>query len=129
MIIYLIGLMGSGKSHIGKTLAKRLNYFPADLDSLVENEIGKTITEIFETYGETYFRETEKKVLNILIAENMVVSTGGGTACFFDNLDFMKNSGVVVFLNPPLEIIYERLKNEKLKRPLISNLTDEEIFS
>ena len=128
MTIYLIGLMGSGKTFIGKSIAKKLNYSFADLDSLIEIEIGKTVSEIFKTQGEVFFREKEKKTLNNLKPENIVISTGGGTACFFDNMDFMKENGFTIFLNPPLEIIYERLKNERNQRPIISNLTEDDFF-
>jgi shikimate kinase len=128
MIIYLVGMMGSGKTFIGKKLAERLNYHFADLDNIIESECGKSIHNIFNAEGESFFRQTEKKILQNLKTLNTVVSTGGGTACSLDNMDFMKKNGLTIFLNPSLEIIFDRLKNDKLQRPLISNLDEAEIY-
>jgi shikimate kinase len=127
MTIYLIGFMGCGKTYVGQILARKLGYFFIDMDSCIEAESGKIIADIFKTEGEDHFRELEKNILHKISRENTVVSTGGGTPCFYDNMDFMKKNGLTVFLNPSIEIIVERLKNEKDKRPLIAHISDEEL--
>jgi len=122
--IFLIGFMGSGKSTIGKKLAAKLSCDFIDMDAYIEQKEGKTIAEIFKTKGENYFRSLEQNVLKSLcIMENVVISTGGGTPCFFDNMEVMNQSGYSVYLKLEAEKIIGRLKNGTGKRPLISNLT------
>src|SRR5574339_546695 len=98
MRIFLIGFMGSGKTHWGKQLAERLKLPFFDLDEVVMQSEKKTVPEIFNTNGEEYFRLKEKEMLERLVDENesMVVSCGGGTPCFFNNIEFMKKYGTVV---------------------------------
>ena len=130
MLIFLIGFMGSGKSFIGKKLAERMNYNFVDLDAyIVENE-QLTISEIFEKQGESVFRSKENTHLKSLFEiENTIVATGGGTPCFFDNMDLMCKNGITIYLYTNNEILFSRLKNELEKRPLITNATDEELMT
>jgi shikimate kinase len=124
--IYLIGFMGSGKSHIGPLLASNLEFDFFDLDVEIEKK-GMHISEIFNQKGEEYFRETERDVL--LETANLtktVIACGGGTPCFFDNMDWMNSQGITIFLNPPIEILIERLRLEKEKRPLLIDKNDQE---
>jgi shikimate kinase len=125
--IYLIGFMGSGKSHIGQLLASKLGYDFFDLDVEIENK-GMCISEIFKQKGEEYFRKTERDIL--LETANLtktVIACGGGTPCFFDNMDWMNKQGITIFLNPPLEKLMERLKLKKGKRPLLIDKNEQEI--
>lgn len=120
MRIFLTGMPGSGKSTCGKLLAEQLNFPFFDLDVEIETREGKTITSIFEQDGETYFRQVESDVLKSTVEDNekIILSTGGGTPCFMDNLEFMKRNGNMIFLDIPLETLVERLK-EKDDRPLL----------
>lgn len=117
--IFLIGLPGAGKSTVGEHLASELTYSFFDLDEQIELKTGQTITEIFKEKSETYFRELEANQLRKMTKENMVVATGGGTPCFHKNMSWMNETGFTVFLNPPIEVIVERILKED-HRPLIS---------
>lgn len=129
MIVFLIGFMGSGKSTTGKELAKRLNYGYADTDSIIVDKFGMSINEIFDRLGETRFRESEVRVLNDLVTrKNIVVSTGGGLPCHGRNMDIINRHGVSVYLKASPEELTERLSSRKQKRPLIKDLSDEELF-
>lgn len=126
MNIFLIGLMGSGKSYWAKKLSAILNIPAFDLDIEIEKPEGKTVAEIFEVQGENYFRQAENKVLKSFAGkENFILSTGGGTACFHDNIEWMNKNGTTIWIDEPLEIIAERLKKEKAHRPLIATVKDE----
>lgn len=127
MRIFLIGFMGSGKTYIGQKLAARLEYDFIDLDEFIEKEEGIPIAKIFEEKGETHFRNLEGISLKKLVqCEKVVVATGGGTPCFFDNMAWMNTHGFTIFLNAPLEILLDRLKNEQAHRPLIAERPEEE---
>ena len=130
MLIFLIGFMGSGKSFIGKKLAERMNYNFVDLDTyIVENE-QLTISEIFQKQGESIFRSKENTYLKSLFSlENTIVGTGGGTPCFFDNMDLMCKNGITIYLYVKNEILFSRLKNEREKRPLVADTSDEELMN
>lgn len=126
MKIFLVGMPGSGKSSVGKLLADSLKVPFIDLDSVIEEEAGTAISEIFNTRGESYFRELERDSLHKIARghENFVVATGGGAPCFFDNMDFMKQNGKVVFLDVPMIAIAQRLRNEGLAvRPLLKDFS------
>jgi len=128
--ITLIGLMGSGKTYWGERLAIQLDMFFLDFDQYIEESEGMTIAEIFDEHGENYFREIEKKYLHLLAAElegPSVISMGGGTPCYFDNMDTIKKLGRSFYLKTPLEILVERLKNNRGDRPLLNGKTDAEI--
>ncbi len=130
MLIFLIGFMGSGKSFVGKELAERMNYNFIDLDAyIVENE-QLTISEIFQKQGESVFRNKENTYLKSLFSlENTIVATGGGTPCFFDNMDLMCKNGITIYLYTKNEILFSRLKNEREKRPLIADTSDKELMN
>ncbi|MCB0628949.1 MAG: shikimate kinase [Saprospiraceae bacterium] len=120
MRIYLIGFMGSGKTHTGKKLAEELGFLFLDLDLLIEAEAGMDIAEIFEQFGETHFREMERQALHFTAdLEEVVISTGGGTPCFFDNIEWMNQHGTCIFLDTPARILAERLLPEREHRPLL----------
>jgi shikimate kinase len=129
MRIFLIGFMGSGKTHWGKQVAHRLQLPFYDLDEVMITDEGKSVAEIFAELGEEYFRMKEKDTLEQLVADNesMVLSCGGGTPCFFNNIEFMKKYGIVVWLNTNVEILLQRLLKERLKRPLIKDIGDDEL--
>lgn len=127
--IYLIGYMGAGKTTIGRQLASKLSLNFIDLDLFIENRYSKTINQIFKEYGEAYFREIESNILKeIATFENVVISTGGGTPCFFDNIDVMKNNGITVYLETSPGILTKRLSPCKEKRPLIKDKNDEDLM-
>jgi shikimate kinase len=126
--IFLIGMMGSGKSHWLKQMAKWNKSVGYDLDALIEMNEEKTIAEIFNEDGEAYFRKAESKILRwFKEKKKFVVATGGGTACLQENMDFMKKEGVVIWLDESVEVLVKRLSNEKAHRPLIANLSDIEL--
>jgi shikimate kinase len=125
--IFLTGLMGSGKSYWGRQLAAHFRRPFLDLDKGIEMAERKPIAEIFSSHGEDYFRQVEHHTLLSLIAyPKFVMSCGGGTPCYFDNMSVMKKNGIVIWLNPPLETLAERLMPGRLKRPLIKNAQTEE---
>lgn len=131
MRIFLIGFMGSGKTHWGRQLAVQMKIPFYDLDEVITLRENKSIAELFAHSGEEAFRIKEKEVLEALIDENasMVLSCGGGTPCFFNNIERMKKYGVVVWLNTHVEILLERLKKEKETRPLIKDINDNDLRS
>lgn len=123
MKISLVGYMGSGKSAVGQQLAQNLNLNFIDLDKEIEKECGCTIHETFSNKGELFFRQKEREVLErILATERFVLSTGGGTPCYYDNIDLMNRNSLTVYLSLPLPDLFNRLKEEKEHRPLISHL-------
>jgi len=129
MRIFLIGFMGAGKTHWGKQVANRMGLPFHDLDELVVAHEGKSIADIFSEQGEEYFRMTEKAMLEELVEkeDSMIISCGGGTPCFFNNIDFMKKHGIVVWLNTHVEVILQRLLKERMHRPLLKDIRDEDL--
>jgi shikimate kinase len=128
MRIYLIGFMGSGKSHTGKKLAELLKVPFFDLDQMIEDQQQKTISELFEKLGEDRFREIEQRTLHQTIAhKDAVISCGGGTPCFFDNMEWMNEHGVTIYLHTSEALLLERLIMERNKRPLLANSAGEEL--
>lgn len=125
--IFLTGLMGSGKSYWGRQLAAHFRRPFLDLDKGIEMAERKSIAEIFTLHGEDYFRQVEHNtLLSLLEYPKFVMSCGGGTPCFFDNMRVMKKNGIVVWLNPPLETLAQRLMPGRLKRPLIKDAQNED---
>ncbi len=126
MKIFLIGFMGSGKSYWGRLLSGKLGFRFFDLDEQVAEHAGKSIVDIFQSDGEEKFRLMEKEVLHILTEshDNFVMACGGGTPCYFKNIDYMNSVGTTVWLNAPFDIIFNRLIEEKEKRPLISGFSE-----
>ena len=128
--IFLMGYMGSGKSTTGKKLAKLLDYSFIDLDNYIEEEQGKSIPAIFSEQGEEAFRLIEKDALNTLrVKENIVISCGGGTPCFHNNISVMNQAGTTVYIKLSPEMLQSRLLVAKEKRPLIENKNAEELLS
>ena len=129
MRVYLIGFMGSGKSTAGRKLARKLQLDFYDLDDLIEQKCGMSISDYFEKYGEENFRLLERNILHQTFEKNEVlISTGGGTPCFFDNINAIKRNGIPVYLEADIPLIVSRLKNEKAKRPLIKNKNKDELY-
>jgi shikimate kinase len=130
MKIFLVGLMGSGKSYWTKQLAKKYKTGGYDLDYLIEVKEEKTIAEIFAEDGEDYFRKVESTVLKWFDQKKTyVLATGGGAPCFFDNMAWMNKQGVTIWLDEPLTAIADRLAPEKEHRPLIAKLSDSELLA
>ena len=130
MKIFLLGLPGSGKTTLGKALSTALRLPFVDLDSEIERLEGKKITEIFEGNGEAYFRNLESIELKKRCASKaeFVMATGGGTPCFFDNMEWINRSGESIFLDVPSSEIVRRMKRTSLlERPLLGSLPPEEI--
>jgi len=128
MIIFLVGFMGCGKSYVGRNLAPLLDFNYVDIDKYIEEHEGLTVKEIFEQKGETYFREQEQQfIANVDTNQNLVVSTGGGAPCFFDNMDVMNEKGLTIYLNRNKEKTIWRLLKGQYKRPLIAHLNQEEL--
>jgi len=126
MTIFLVGFMGCGKSTLGKKLAINLNYDFIDLDNYIEEQEGRTIKEIFADDGEDYLRKLERVYLHRVIdTENVVISSGGGTPCFFDNMDQMNEYGLTVYINMHPKAHNPRLKLSELYRPLIDGMEGE----
>lgn len=123
--VILIGFMGTGKSSVGKLLASRLGSAFVDLDTEIETKNNMTIPEMFEKYGESYFREKEKEaVKETANRKNIVIATGGGTVKDEDNLKRLSESGFVIALTANADVIYERTMKEGV-RPLLDNLSEE----
>jgi shikimate kinase len=129
MKIFLIGFMGSGKTHWGNLLSEKLGIRFFDLDEQVVEHAGKSIPEIFSSEGEEIFRLMEKDVLHLISEshESFVMACGGGSPCYFNNIEYMNQSGTTVWINVPLQTLFERLVLEKEKRPLIKDLPDEQL--
>lgn len=122
MKIFLIGLPGSGKSTVGVALAHHLAMDFIDLDHEIETQEGARVPEIFSKKGEDYFRAAEAELLRKWAASagHFVMSTGGGTPCFFGGMDVINQNGVSIFLDEPVEVIIERLANNT-HRPLLAS--------
>lgn len=126
--IILIGYMGAGKTTIGRTLARELGLEFYDLDWYVENRFRLRIPEIFAQRGEEGFREIERKMLHeVAEFEDIVLSCGGGTPCFFDNIDFMNARGETIYLKASPEVLQTHLRMGKSKRPLIDGKSPDEL--
>lgn len=129
MIITLIGYMGSGKSLIASQLSKEINSPIIDTDFEISKRINKSIGQIFETKGELYFRRQEKEILEEILAthENLILSVGGGTPCYYNNMELLNSSTHTVFLQASVSTLTKNLLLNKNKRPLISRISDEEL--
>lgn len=128
MRIFLIGYMGCGKSTIGRTLASALKLTFIDLDTFLEKRYFRTIPQIFAEEGEAGFRLKERKILEEVSAfDDVIVATGGGVPCFFDNMDLMNNSGFCVFLDVDTDSLVNRLIHAKTERPLIKGKSPDEL--
>ena len=131
MKIFLIGFMGCGKTHWGKELSSKLEVPFFDLDKSIEEKEEKTINEVFEEKGEEYFRLLEKEVMYLLVEshESFIMACGGGTPCFYNNIDYMNKQGTTVWINCSTACLFGRLSKDKEKRPLIKDLDEEQLQS
>ena len=128
MNIFLVGLMGSGKSFWAYKLGAALKIPAFDLDKEIEKAEGKPIPEIFAEKGEAYFRQKENEILKTFAGKNnFILATGGGAPCFHDNISWMNENGTTIWVDEPLSTIASRLKKGKSHRPLIANVADEEL--
>ncbi|MEL5892111.1 shikimate kinase [Bacteroides sp. GD17] len=126
--IFLTGYMGAGKTTLGKAFARQLNVPFIDLDWHIEERFHKSIRELFAERGEASFRELERTMLHeVGEFEDVVISTGGGTPCFFDNMDYMNSCGQTVFLDVHPDVLFRRLRIATQKRPILQGKTDEEL--
>ncbi len=127
--VFLIGYMGAGKTTMGKSLAQVMGLEFIDLDNFIEARYSKTIKEIFAEVGETEFRQMERRALKeVADYENVILSLGGGTPCFFDNMEIVNAAGTSVYLKPTEEVLLKRLIKGKHKRPLLADKSDDEIL-
>jgi|TARA_B110000467_G_C18217497_1_gene421085 shikimate kinase len=129
MRIFLIGYMGSGKTSLGEKLAYKLEHEFIDLDAYIEKEEGRTISQIFEEDGEDYFRKLERVYLHRIIdKEDVIISTGGGTPCFFDNMEQMNEYGKTIYINMHPKALIPRLKSSAVTRPLLEGKDEKEML-
>lgn len=127
--IILIGYMGAGKTTVGKELAKQLGITFYDLDWYIENRMRKKVKEIFDEQGEEGFRKIEYNMLHeVAEFEDVVLACGGGTPCFFDNMEYLVKQGDVVYLKGEPDVLFRHLKMGKGVRPLLLGKTDEELM-
>lgn len=129
MKIFLTGFPGSGKTLLGSQTARLLKIPFLDTDQMIEDETGETISEIFRTKGEHYFRQKESEVLTSLTSKrNALVATGGGLPCFGQNMQWMNDHGLTVYLEASPAFLFHRLVKEKKSRPLLAGLSDIELM-
>ena len=128
--IILIGYMGAGKTTVGKSLAKELGVPFYDLDWYIDSRMRKTVAQIFAEKGEEGFRKIEYNMLHeIAEFEDVIVSCGGGTPCFFDNIDYMNQQGPVIYLKAEPEVLYKHLVMSKNDRPLLRGKSPEQLIT
>lgn len=126
--IFLLGFMGCGKSWWAVRLAERLEIPARDLDVLIEQEEGLSISDIFSQHGESYFRDSEARCLRQTVRwPDLVLATGGGTPMFYDNMRWMNDTGITIFLDPPAAVLTERLREETGLRPLLSGVKSSDL--
>lgn len=121
--------MGSGKSHVSKILSEKLNFKLIDLDKEISKRNKMTIPEIFDKKGEIYFRKLERETLEEILAseKNVILSLGGGTPVYYNNMEIINHNSKSVFLRASVATLAERLSKQKEKRPLIANIADENL--
>lgn len=126
--IYLVGYMGAGKTTVARRLANRLGWQVADTDALFEEKYKISVCDFFNKYDEPLYRKLESEVLKSTEAmDHMVISTGGGTACYFDNMEWMNRHGLTVFLKISEKAVIDRLLHAKRKRPLAEGKSEAEL--
>lgn len=126
--IFLIGYMGAGKTTLGRAFAHALQMTFIDLDWYIEERFHKSISQLFAERGEEAFREMERNMLHeVGEFEDVVVSTGGGTPCFFDNMDYMNGQGTTVFLDVSQDVLFRRLRAATQQRPILQGKDDDEL--
>ncbi len=120
--------MGCGKSTMGRKLATELGLNLIDLDHYIENKYFKTIPQIFTEEGEDAFRRKEQAaLLEVSAFDQVIVSTGGGAPCFFDNMELMNRTGFCIFLDIDTDVLVDRLMNSKTERPIIKGKSQIEL--
>ena len=128
--IILVGYMGSGKTTVGKALSKETGMMFYDLDWYIENRMHKSISQIFAEKGEEGFRKIEYNMLHeVAEFEDVIISCGGGTPCFFDNMDYLNQQGDVIYLKATPEVLYKHLLMAKIERPLLKDKTPDELIA
>lgn len=128
--VFLIGYMGAGKTTLGKALAAEMKWTFVDLDHFIEARRHKNISQIFSEVGESGFRELERSALREVASfEDTVIALGGGTPCFFDNMEIVNRAGHSIYLKPSEEVLLRRLVQGKAKRPIIAGKSDAELLS
>ena len=129
MIISLLGYMGSGKTHIAKLLCENTGFELIDLDKEISKRNKLTVTEIFEKKGEIFFRKQERNLLEEILAsrENCVLSLGGGTPAYYNNMEIINHNSTSFFLRASVKTLSQRLSRQKNKRPLIANISEENL--
>lgn len=129
MRIFLIGFMGAGKTFRGRQLSEKLGIPFFDLDEQIVNAEGKSINDIFHEQGEEFFRLKEKEIMHIITESHpsFIMACGGGTPCYFNNVEYMNQQGTTVWLNTSLSVLQDRLLEEKSNRPLLKDLSDEQL--
>ncbi|MBO5602075.1 MAG: shikimate kinase [Prevotella sp.] len=128
--IIIIGYMGAGKTTVGKALSKELGIPFYDLDWYIESRMRKTVAQLFAERGEENFRQIEYNMLHeVAEFEDVIISCGGGTPCFFDNIDYMNEQGETIYLKATPEVLYGHLKMGKTVRPLLLGKTEDELLS
>lgn len=126
--IILLGYMGAGKTTVGRVLARQLGLPFYDLDWYIESRMHQTVKQLFDSRGEEGFRTVERNMLHEAAEfEDIVLSCGGGTPCFFDNMDYMNSCGETIYLKASPEVLHEHLKMGRGVRPLLLNKTPEEV--
>ena len=126
--ILLVGFMAAGKTTLGNALARELNLQFVDLDHYIENRYHSSISKLFAERGEEGFRLIERNMLReVAEFENVVIATGGGTPCFFDNIDYMNTQGTTVFLDASIDTLFTRLTIARTQRPLVAGKTEDEL--
>jgi shikimate kinase len=129
MRIYLVGYMGCGKSTIGRKVAEILGISFVDLDKYIEERYFRSVPAIFAEEGEERFREKERlSLLEVSQFENVIVGTGGGAPCFFDNMEVMNNNGITVYIAPDTVVLAARLLKSKNERPLLTGKSPAELI-
>ena len=128
--IILVGYMGSGKTTVGKALSKATGMMFYDLDWYIESRMHTTVSKLFSERGEEAFRKIEYNMLHeVAEFEDVIVSCGGGTPCFFDNMDYLNQQGDVVYLKATPEVLYKHLLMAKVERPLLKGKSPEELIA
>lgn len=127
--VFLVGMMGAGKTYWASILKKKLKLPAYDLDFIIEMKYGRTIAEIFEKNGPGFFRISEKKVLRLFAPkQNFILSCGGGTPCFHGNMEWMNKQGITIWIDEPVEVLAERLIHSSNVRPLIKDMNKEQLM-
>jgi shikimate kinase len=128
--VFLVGFMGCGKTTLGRRLATNFNWGFIDLDEYIEFKEGMSVYDIFKKRGEDYFREVESKALKEFEQlSNVIVSCGGGTACFNDNMKLINSMGTSVYMKLSTEDLAMRLAMDRKDRPLVAELSDNDLYT